>query len=57
MQKEDHQVQVIYFGGRYFIEGMFSFGGMNSPAIYNLPALYLIIFGTYGLKSFIVYME
>ena len=31
------------FGGQYFIEGMLSFGGMNSPAIYNLPASYLIL--------------
>ena len=33
----------VYFGVRYFIEGMLSFGGMNSPAIYNLPASYLIL--------------
>ena len=43
MRKEDHQLQVVFFGGRYFIEGMLSFGGMNSPAIYNLPASYLIL--------------
>ena len=42
MRQEDHQLQVVYFGGRYFIEGMLTFGGMNSPAIYNLPASYLI---------------
>ena len=42
MRQEDHKLQVVYFGGRYFIEGMLSFGGMNSPAIYNLPASYLI---------------
>ena len=42
MRQADHPMQV-YFGGRYFIEGMLSFGGMNSPAIYNLPASYLIL--------------
>ena len=43
MRQADHPMQVVYFGGRYFIEGMLSFGGMNSPAIYNLPASYLIL--------------
>ena len=42
VRREDHQLQVVYFGGRYFIEGKLTFGGMNSPAIYNLPASYLI---------------
>ena len=42
VRQQDHQLQVVYFGGRYFIEGRLTFGGMNSPAIYNLPASYLI---------------
>ena len=43
MRKEDHPMQVVYFVGRYFIEGMLSFGGMNTTSIYNLPASYLIL--------------
>ena len=42
MRPEDHQLQVVYFGGRYIIEGVLTFGGINSPAIYNSPASYLI---------------
>ena len=35
---EDHRLQVIEFGGRFFVERCLTFGGANSPTIYHLPA-------------------
>ena len=35
---EDHRLQVVEFGGRYFIERCLTFGGANSPTLYHLPA-------------------
>ena len=34
----DHRLQVIEFGGRFFVEKCLTFGGANSPTIYHLPA-------------------
>jgi hypothetical protein len=33
---EDHRLQVIEFGGRFFIERCLTFGGANSPTLYHL---------------------
>ena len=35
-------MQVVEFGGRFFIEKCLTFGGGNSPTIYHLPASLLI---------------
>ena len=35
---EDHYLQVIEFGGRFFVERCLTFGGKNSPVLYYLPA-------------------
>ena len=34
----DHRLQVVEFGGRFFVEKCLTFGGRNSPTIYHLPA-------------------
>ena len=34
----DHRLQVIEFGGRFFVERCLTFGGANSPTLYHLPA-------------------
>ena len=38
----DHHLQVIEFGGRYFIEKCLTFGGGSSPTLYHMPASLLI---------------
>jgi len=38
VRPEDHRLQVVEFGGRWFIERCLTFGGGNSPTIYHLPA-------------------
>ena len=38
VRSEDHRLQVVEFGGRFFVEKCLTFGGMNSPTIYHLPA-------------------
>ena len=38
VRSEDHCLQVIEFGGRFFVERCLTFGGRNSPILYYLPA-------------------
>ena len=38
----DHHLQVIEYGGRYFIEKCLTFGGGSSPTLYHMPASLLI---------------
>ena len=38
VRSSDHRLQVVEFGGRYFVERCLTFGGGNSPTIYHLPA-------------------
>ena len=38
VRSADHRLQVVEFGGRFFIEKCLTFGGGNSPTIYHLPA-------------------
>ena len=37
-----HNLQVLEFGGRYFIENCLTFGGGSSPTLYHMPASLLI---------------
>ena len=41
---EDHHLQLVEFGGRFFVEKCLTFGGSNSPSYFNLPAKTLIEF-------------
>ena len=38
----DHRFQLVEFGGRYFVETALTFGGCNSPTLYNMVARLLI---------------
>ena len=38
VRKADHYLQVVEFGGRFFMEKCLTFGGGNSPTLYHLPA-------------------
>ena len=38
----DHSLQVVEFGGRFFIEKCLTFGGGSSPTLYHMPASLLI---------------
>ena len=38
----DHRFQLVEFGGRYFIETALTFGGCNSPTLYNIVARLMI---------------
>ena len=38
----DHHLQVVEFGGRFFIERCLTFEGGNSPTLYHMPASMLI---------------
>ena len=41
---DDHALQLVFFGGRYFVERCLTFGGATSPTLYNLVAKLLIEF-------------
>ena len=38
----DHRFQMVEFGGCYFVETALTFGGCNSPTLYNMVARLLI---------------
>ena len=38
----DHRFQLVEFGGRYFVELCLTFGGCNSPTLFNMVARMLI---------------
>ena len=41
VRKEDWGMQVVKFGGKYFVEKALTFGGSNSPSIFRLFASFL----------------
>ena len=41
VRREDWGMQVLKYGGKYFVEKALSFGGSNSPSIYRLMASFL----------------
>ena len=41
---DDHRFQLVEFGGRFFVERCLTFGGTNSPTLYNMVAKLLIDF-------------
>ena len=42
VHKLEHRFQLVEFGGRFFVELALTFGGCNSPTIYNMVARLLI---------------
>ena len=42
VRKEDWAMQVLKFGGRFFVEKALSFGGSSSPTIFRTVASFLI---------------
>ena len=42
VRKEDWAMQVLKFGGRFFVEKALSFGGGSSPTIFRTVASFLI---------------
>ncbi len=42
VNQEDHRFQLVEFGGRFFVELALTFGGCNSPTLYNMVARLLI---------------
>ena len=42
VSNQDHRFQLVEFGGRYFVDTALTFGGSNSPTIYNMVARLLI---------------
>ena len=41
VRREDWGMQVLKYGGKYFVEKALTFGGSNSPSIYRLMASFL----------------
>ena len=42
VHRSDHHLQLVEFGGRFFLERCLTFGGVNSPTLYNMVAKLLI---------------
>ena len=42
VHRSDHHLQLVEFGGRFFLERCLTFGGGNSPTLYNMVAKLLI---------------
>ena len=42
VNQEDHRFQLVEFRGRFFVELALTFGGCNSPSLYNMLARLLI---------------
>ena len=42
VHRSDHHLQLVEFGGRFFLERCLTFGGVNSPTLYDMVAKLLI---------------
>ena len=42
VHRSDHHLQLVEFGGRFFLERCLTFGRVNSPTLYNMVAKLLI---------------